>query len=60
LKRGLPRALLTDNGPAMLAAETREGLERLGIVHERTLAYAAYQKGFASHCTSSVGLSGGC
>ncbi len=43
LKRGLPRALLTDNGPAMLAAETRGGLERLGIVHERTLAYAAYQ-----------------
>jgi putative transposase len=43
LKRGLPRALLTDNGPAMLAAETRAGLERLGIVHERTLAYAAYQ-----------------
>ena len=43
LKRGLPRALLTDNGPAMLATETREGLERLGIVHQRTLAYAAYQ-----------------
>jgi transposase InsO family protein len=43
LKRGLPRALLTDNGPAMLAAETREGLQRLGIVHRRTLAYAAYQ-----------------
>jgi len=43
LKRGLPRALLTDNGPAMLAAETRQGLLRLGIVHERTLAYAAYQ-----------------
>jgi putative transposase len=43
LQRGLPRALLTDNGPAMLAAETRTGLVRLGIVHERTLAYAAYQ-----------------
>jgi transposase InsO family protein len=43
LKRGLPRALLTDNGPAMLAAETRAGLERLSIVHQRTLAYAAYQ-----------------
>ena len=26
LKRGLPRALMTDNGPAMLAAEVREGL----------------------------------
>lgn len=43
LKRGLPRALLTDNGSAMIAAETRGGLERLGVVHARTLAYAAYQ-----------------
>jgi len=56
LKRGRPRMLLTDNGAAMLAAETRAGLERLGIVHARTLAYAAYQKGYASHCTSCVGL----
>jgi transposase InsO family protein len=45
LKRGLPRALLTDNGAAMLAAETREGLARLGIVHETTLPYSAYQNG---------------
>ena len=45
LKRGLPRALLTDNGAAMLAAETQEGLARLGIVHETTLPYAAYQNG---------------
>jgi hypothetical protein len=30
-KRGLPRALMTDNGAAMLAGETTEGLERLGI-----------------------------
>jgi transposase InsO family protein len=42
-KRGLPRALLTDNGAAMLAAEVRQGLERLGIVHETTLPYSAYQ-----------------
>jgi putative transposase len=45
LKRGLPRALLTDNGAAMLAAETREGLARLGIVHETTLPYSPYQNG---------------
>ncbi len=32
-KRGLPRMLLTDNGAPMLAAETRQGLERLGITH---------------------------
>jgi transposase InsO family protein len=29
-KRGLPRALLTDNGAAMIAAETVEGLEPRG------------------------------
>jgi transposase InsO family protein len=45
LKRGLPRALMTDNGAAMLAAETREGLARLGILHETTLPYSAYQNG---------------
>lgn len=42
-KWGLPRALLTDNGAAMLAAETREGLLRLGIVHETTLPYSPHQ-----------------
>lgn len=45
LKRGLPRALMTDNGPSMLAAEVREGLLRLGIVHETTLPYSPYQNG---------------
>jgi putative transposase len=44
-KRGLPRALLTDNGAAMLAAETSEGLERLGIVHHTTLPYSPEQNG---------------
>jgi putative transposase len=44
-KRGLPRALLTDNGSAMLAAETVEGLERLGIVHHTTLPYSPEQNG---------------
>ncbi len=42
-KRGLPRALLTDNGGAMLAAETRQGLSDLGIVHETTLPHSPYQ-----------------
>ncbi len=45
LKRGLPRALMTDNGSAMVAAETVQGLERLGVVHERTLPYSPYQNG---------------
>ena len=44
-KRGLPRALLTDNGAAMVAEEVIEGLLRLGIVHERTLPYSPYQNG---------------
>jgi hypothetical protein len=42
-KRGLPRALLTDNGSAMLAAETAEGLEHLSIVHFTTLPYTPEQ-----------------
>ena len=44
-KRGLPRSLLTDNGAAMVAAETRQGLSRLGIHHETTLPYSPYQNG---------------
>jgi transposase InsO family protein len=44
-KRGLPRALLTDNGSAMVAEEVTEGLFRLGVVHERTLPYSPYQNG---------------
>ncbi len=44
-KRGLPRALLTDNGPAMVADEFRTGLLGLSIVHERTLPYSPYQNG---------------
>jgi transposase InsO family protein len=44
-KRGLPRAGMSDNGAANLSAEVTEGLARLGIVHERTLPYSAYQNG---------------
>ena len=44
-KRGLPRALMTDNGPAMIADEVTEGLLRLGMVHEKTLPYSPYQNG---------------
>lgn len=45
MKRGLPRALLTDNGAAMLAEETRRGLLRLAVEHKTTLAYSPYQNG---------------
>ena len=44
-KRGLPRALMTDNGAAMIAHETRNGLTRLSITHETTLPYSPYQNG---------------
>ena len=44
-KRGLPRALLMDNGPAMIAEEVRQGLARLGVVHEPILPYSPYQNG---------------
>src|SRR6202008_3286529 len=47
---GLAKASLApgsddDNGSAMLAAETTEGLARLGILHETTLPYAPFQNG---------------
>ena len=44
-KRGLPRALMSDNGAAMTAAEFTAGLHALGIVHERTLPYSPCQNG---------------
>src|SRR5207244_3055262 len=36
---------LTDNGSPMIAAETKQGLQRLGIVHDTTLPYSPYQNG---------------
>jgi len=44
-KHGLPRSLLTDNGSAMIAAETEQGLKRLGIIHATTLPNSPYQNG---------------
>jgi len=45
MKRGLCRATMSDNGSAMIAAETVQGLQRLAIVHELTLPYSPYQNG---------------
>jgi len=45
LKRGLPRTLMSDNGGAMTARETTQGLERLGILHQTTLPYSPHQNG---------------
>jgi len=44
-KRELCNALMSDNGAAMVAGETEQGLLRLGIVHEKTLPYSPYQNG---------------
>jgi transposase InsO family protein len=43
LKRGQPRVQMTDGGAAMKAAETRQGLLRLGIQHALTLPYSPEQ-----------------
>jgi hypothetical protein len=53
-KRGLPRAGLSDNGAANLAAEISEGLARLGIVQETTLAYSPYMNGKIESLWGSV------
>jgi len=42
-KRGLPRALMTDNGSAMMSEEFTRGLSELSILHEPTLPYSPYQ-----------------
>ena len=44
-KRRRPQQLLTDNGSAMKDGEVREGLARLGILHEHTLPACPEQNG---------------
>jgi transposase InsO family protein len=44
-RRGLPRALMTDNGSAMLSEEFAAGVHTLGIVHHTTLPYTPAQNG---------------
>jgi transposase InsO family protein len=45
LKRGLPRSVLMDNGSAMIAAETSQGLSRLSALQRTTLPYSPHQNG---------------
>jgi transposase InsO family protein len=54
LKRGLPRALMTDNGSPMKAAETVEGHGRLSILPDFTLANSPYQNGKQENFWSHV------
>lgn len=44
-KRGLPMAVLWDNGAAMTALETKSGMQRLGVQADYTLPYSPYQNG---------------
>ena len=39
-KRGLPGEAMSDEGPAMTAAEIVQGLSRLGVLHRPTLPYS--------------------
>lgn len=48
-KRGLPREQMHDNGGAMIAGETQNGLRDLGILSDPTLAYSPYQNGKQEH-----------
>jgi transposase InsO family protein len=45
LRRGLPRSVLMDNGSAMIAAETSQGLSRLSALQRTTLPYSPHQNG---------------
>ena len=54
LRRGLPRAALSDNGTAMCAEEITEGLARLGIMHETTLVFSPYMNAKIEVLWSSV------
>lgn len=48
-KRKLPRSTLSDNGAPMVAAETVQGCERLGIVQYLTLPRSPEQNGKQEH-----------
>ncbi len=44
-KRGLPRALMEDNGSAMRAGETTNGLKELGIIPEFIVPHSPFKNG---------------
>jgi putative transposase len=53
-KVGLPRALMSDRGAAMLAGEFTAGLHRLGILHLPTLPYSPHVNGKQENLWSRV------
>ena len=54
MKHGLPRSSLSDNGSAMIAAETVQGLTRLGVDAHFTLPESPYQNGKGEKFFSQV------
>jgi len=44
-KRGLPRALMEDNGSAMRAGETQNGLKELGVIAEFIVPHSPFKNG---------------
>jgi hypothetical protein len=54
MRRALPRALMTDNGAAMVADEFTNGLHALGIVHQPTLPYSPWANGKMEHLWATL------
>lgn len=53
-KRKLPRATLSDNGGAMIAAETVQGCERLSVLQYLTMGQSPEQNGKQEHFWTHV------
>ena len=53
-KTGLPRALMSDRGSAMISGEFTAGLERLGILHTPTLPRSPHVNGKCENLWSRV------
>jgi putative transposase len=54
MRRALPRALMTDNGAAMVADEFTNGLHTLGILHRPTLPYSPWANGKMEHLWATL------
>ena len=54
MKRGLPRALMSDRGGAMMSEAFQNGLRDLSIQHAPTLPYSPYQNAKQEHFWTSL------
>lgn len=53
-RTALPRSVLSDNGKPFVAEEFRDGLGRLGVLHETTQCYAPHQNGKVESLWNSI------